>query len=692
MDKNRPVKRKRPKISVLEAVDNLSNLAELDIEKKGETSWLDPNQVDANQEKVKETFKVLNDYLQHLYQKERAQLHDPNTQRGIRAMMELAREAVEKVEKYTKIFAGIVSREESISEFKQLQNFYLSKIVTKMKKEKTETGLGKEKEEEKAASDSERQTLKDLESVRSDYEYDLFYINKEDGMPFFNPNILRHIRLVGNFDESLTSEEVENPLKRMDVILDRDFHTSAKEMINDAGPQIEEFYKNARKHKEITGVAALNKAIMALMLAANPRNLMHNSRGKHCTNYFTDFQRYLREALKSEDYRRFLKTPMEELDPLSRTFVKVVHLICGSLFLRVGAHADILTFLHNVIENEKEMPSFWETLVKIDHAIRAEMKRFPGGPLLKILEAFREEKEKEGFDPILQQNLPSQLFAISSESMHMTFLHLPCPIHQEFIDKAEVVDEFKGFLRYLGGKKHLLINLQDRTSWKEHSRSTRIEELPKDLEFEANLMVMTFAKNTDFYYQSHEYGASDDAKLFCDQLKDQITSGGQCGFHLPSNFQNDAVIDPIIALVLQQFFEGKSVLTRKERLDFIEIFYFFLLLRIFDKEQPDSASFTCKDAIDTGAAQSVAFYGFARMLSKDAPWSQEDKNFFLFNLYAPALLVRHRPIDSQRFLRTLSALNHFESALKLRRDKILKASATLFPDFPVQKLKVSEAA
>jgi hypothetical protein len=169
-------------------------------------------------------------------------------------------------------------------------------------------------------------------------------------------------------------------------------------------------------------------------------------------------------------------------------------------------------------------------------------------------------------------------------------------------------------------------------------------------------------------------------------------SGEQCGFHLPSQFQNEKVIDPIIALVREQFYEGKATLSRKERLDFIEIFYFFLILRILDKEQPDSASFTCKDAVDTGAAQSAAFYGFARMLSKDAPWNNEDKNFFLFSLYAPSLLVRHRAIDSQRFLRTISAFSQFESALKGRRDKVLKACANLFPDFPVQKIKVSEAA
>lgn len=686
------VRRKRKAISVLEAVDNLSKLAELDKEKKEINPWLDPNQVVDNQEKIKETFHTLNIYLEHLYHRDRVQLTDPHTQRGILAMMELADEAINKVKKYTEIFKESIAKGEEIPEFQQLQRFYLSKIVTKMKKEKEweKEGAG---DEEKESLKAERQALKDLEAVRKDLEYELFYINKEDGMSFFNPHLLKHIHLVGNFDESLASEESENPLKRMEVVLDRDLHISAKEILDQAMPQLEEFYKEALKYKEREGVASLNKAVMALMLAANPYNLKQNHEGKHCSGYFADFQKYLRGVLKTEEYRHFLTTPIEKLDSFFRLFLKITHLLCALLFSRVGAHSDILSFIHHLYEKKsKQTPSFWEDLNNIDQTIRSELKKFPNGPLLKIVEAFREEKEKEGFDPLLQQNPPSQLFAISSEKMHTTFLHLPCPTTQEFIDKAEVVGEFKGFLRYLGGKKHLLINLQDRTSWKEHNRSIEIEKLSKESEFESNLMVATFAKSTDFYHQLQEYSSLDEAEQFCLQVKDQVMSGDQCGFHLPSHLQNDKVVESIITFVHACFFEGKTTLNRKERLDFIEIFYFFFLLCILDQEQPDSVSFTCKDGVDIGAAQTAAFYGFARMLSRHIPWSEEDKNFFLFSLYAPALLVRHRPIDSQRFLRMVSALSHFEAALKANRDKVLKGCADLFPDFPMQKLKVLDAA
>jgi hypothetical protein len=47
-------------------------------------------------------------------------------------------------------------------------------------------------------------------------------------------------------------------------------------------------------------------------------------------------------------------------------------------------------------------------------------------------------------------------------------LRLPAPIHQEVIHEAEVVEEMCAFLRSLQsgvqGQRHLLFNLQDRTS------------------------------------------------------------------------------------------------------------------------------------------------------------------------------------------------------------------------------------
>jgi len=62
-----------------------------------------------------------------------------------------------------------------------------------------------------------------------------------------------------------------------------------------------------------------------------------------------------------------------------------------------------------------------------------------------------------------------------------------------------VIEEFKGFLRHIemkkGVEKHLLFNLQDRTSWEEHARCQALEDLEHHAEFNNQLVVVTLPKN-----------------------------------------------------------------------------------------------------------------------------------------------------------------------------------------------------
>ena len=308
---------------------------------------------------------------------------------------------------------------------------------------------------------------------------------------------------------------------------------------------------------------------------------------------------------------------------------------------------------------------------------------------MKIWSVFRHEEEKSGFDPVLQYNPPSSIFTLSSESTHTSLIHLPCPVHQDFIDRVNIVPEFKGYLRSLGAQKHLYINLQDRTSWKEHTRAIAMEELAKTGEFVDVLQVITLAKSTDFYFQMNDYAELNHADEFCQRCVEQITEGSQYGFYLPESLMKRSQIEPLVNFVHEQFFEAKKTLTRKERLDFIEIFYFFVILKLVDQEKPDVVSFSCKDGVDTGAAMVAAFYGFSRMLSTSKPWTDEDKDFFIYAFFGPSFLVRNRSISPPIFQRSLSALDWFDNVIQGRRDKILKACAELFPELPFTQIKVA---
>ncbi len=671
---------KREKLTILEAVDHLSSLAELDStpsEKKAE--WLDAEHVEENRETVKSTFRVLRNYLEHVYQAGRP---EPETQRGVQAMMLLAGEAAQKLDKYTSLFRGVHEKESvtGTKEYQDLQQFYLTKIQKRFQQalEKEESWQAEWGEDKSTLFDIERRGLKDLEVVRRDREYELFYIRKEDGSPFFHKNLLRHVRLLGDFDESLGAEIGEDPFLKIKLMQDRDLHVSAREILDAEAHLIDEFYKEALAHKTQGCVASLSKALMALMLSANPRHLLSNTSNKNSCQYFQDFHYFLREALKSQEYRHFNTLPLDDQDPFSRVVLTLVRELCCCFFMRRGESIDAMQWIkHFVAKKEKNQVSlsFWSTLLDEDEEIRAVLQRYPNGPLLKTLDALR--GAEHGFDPLAQENYPSQLYTFQDEKSHVTVLRIPSPTHQKVIQNAEIVDEFRGFISCLALKrqKHLLINLQDRTSWQEHARSHCLEKAEIE-----GLVVLTLPKFTDFYLQTAEYLDEGNAHVFTSQFKEQIVSGESCGYELPSFLKTVELkefIDKAMETIHQYCFNSKAQLSRKQRLDFIEIFYLLFILKCVEWINPDSLSFTCKDAIDTGAAASSSLFAFLKLCA-DSPVTSEERELLLWMLYAPALTIRERAINLQTLNRFVSCLSHLDASLKQERTKILKAFNALY--------------
>jgi hypothetical protein len=687
-------KKKKGQITVLEAVDTLSHLADLDVERPEQVAWLDPAKVEENQAVIRETFKTINSYLQHMYQKDRQELNRPKTQKGIRAMMQLAGEAVDKVGQYTGLFQGAHAKDETISEFQKLQQFYLTKVFSKVQKEKQEESweLGAELQ----SGDEQRQVLKDLDSVRQDRDYELFYITHDDGTPFFSSNLLRHLRLVGNFDETFISVEREDFLSKLEDSLDRDLHLSAQKVLHDCSDLIDLFYKEALQYKDSDAIMATAKAIMALLLASNPRNLRHNSQGpssqaKCAIDYWNDFVTYLRLGLQTESYAKWRGEA--KLKELFQVCVRLMHRMSHALFLRIGTRHEDMELIYSLVGKTLDPShSIWRSLSDAEQKVLQELQNYPSGPLMKTLKMFRRQEEKMGFDPVLQSNAAGQFFTLTTEELHTTVIHTPTPVHQTTLERGEITAEFKGYLHALGDRRHLYVNLQDRTSWKENLRCTLLEDLSQKGEFSETFHLITLPKDTDFYHQLKHYSEVSDSKQFCASCIEEVLGGAERGFYFPSGKTPKSWIGPLVQFVHTQFFESAEKLDRKQRLDFIEILYFFITLRYLDQEKPDVLNFSCKDGIDAGAAASASFYGFTRMLSSKSAWTVTDRDALLFALFVPALFVRHRSIDTRRIQRTLSALEHFELVLKADRDGVLKACAKLLPEISFKEIKITEVA
>lgn len=678
-------KKKKGRVTVLEAVDTLSNLADLDVQKSGQVEWLDPAKVEENQESIQETFRAINSYLHHMYQKDRQELARSQTQRGIRAMMQLAGEAVEKVGKYTELFQGIHAKNETIAEFKKLQQFYVAKVFSKVQRGSQEESW----ELDNQGADETRQVLTDLDMVRQDRDYELFYLTHEDGTPFYTSNLLRHLRMVGNFDETFISSQREDLLSKLDVSLDRDLHLAAQKLLGECSDLIDLFYKTALQHKDNDTIMQVSKSIMALLLAANPKNLRHNTPGKCTIDYWNDFVAYLRLGMETENYAKWHEET--KLSELYLVALKLMHRMSHALFLRVGSRHEDLEFLHAIVGSVLEGP-IWVSIAEAEKKVVQALQNLPSGPLMKTLKMFRQQQEKMGFDPLLQQNVAEQFFTLTAGDLHTTVMHMPVPIHQTTLEQGEIAPEFKGYLRGMGDRKHLYVNFQDRNSWKESLRCTLLEQLAQKGEFSEKLCLVTLPKDTDFYHQVKQYAEMGEWTSFCSACVEQVLGGVECGFYFPGGKSPKEWIEPLVKFVHKQFFMEQKQLERKQRLDFIEILYFFIILRYLEDQKPDVMNLSCKDGVDVGAAAAASFYGFTRMLSSNAPWTQNERDAFLFALFVPALFVRHRSIDARRMHRAVSALEHFEHVVISRRESLLKECAKLLPDVSLKEIKITEAA
>jgi hypothetical protein len=223
--------------------------------------------------------------------------------------------------------------------------------------------------------------------------------------------------------------------------------------------------------------------------------------------------------------------------------------------------------------------------------------------------------------------------------------------------------------------------LHDRTSWYELARCIAIEEIQKKSEFTDILMVVTLPKNADFYMQSGSYFDQNDAKEFKREFKEQIISAEQCGFYFPPEIDQKMLLkftDSALETIHKVFFGNKEVLVHKNRLDFIEIFYLMFILKLIENFKPDTMSFTCKDAIDTGAAASAEIFAFLRMMNDTSPWSKEERDFLLWMLYSSALCLRERAIDVQRLHRMTSALSIVNAALEAHYHETVAACSKLY--------------
>lgn len=269
------------------------------------------------------------------------------------------------------------------------------------------------------------------------------------------------------------------------------------------------------------------------------------------------------------------------------------------------------------------------------------------------------------YDPRYLGDVPSQMFTYRSPvtGHKTTMIRTPAVTRdlkkssKGIVVEVAIVDEFRGFMdSYMKqGKKHLYINLMQRNG-SEGIRSSAIEHL--ESHYPNTLNVVTLTKDFDFYWQNDKYKAISDASVFKKLFIETLFKKND-HFHwspaLPSNWalKCEAILD----VIHKNLFQNKAQLAKKERQDFIEITYTFIVDALIEQLKPDSCNISCKSCIDRGAAF------LAEQYSKHASQEENSVKRTIAIALAPALLAQNRVMQNARLDRYFTSMQTLHNGL-----------------------------
>lgn len=695
-------------VSVIEAVETLTHIADMDeqlltvaeapamesAQEDRTVLWYrqGDQEVPVTEQGIKAIFRTILKYLKSFYQNESSLEPSLQSAEGIKTIMILVGEAAKKLDRQTAIFHPMKGQSVTdLKEYRHLQEFYLNRIASKV----DQGVLGKwilgvsqaifdqknkiqmRQREHIKEVEQAKHVFVDLDAVKKDSEYELFFILKEDGTRFYNPRLIRNMKLVCDFGTPLGESKAVDPLENIFLWDDNYCRVAAENLLHALKDLPQRFFFKT-SHKAYSELKeCLSKALMALMISSKPQNQYHDHAIKSCREYFSDFHYFLRQALHSREYQKLLAYPPLPSDFFSCSLIELTHAMCLAFFTQLQGYQALIPQICSLVQKAHqntappakiESVNAEETVKHLQHdytLLSKLYRKHQYGPLKKTLDNI-EDGLHFGFDPIQQHNLPNQLYALLLPNKKIINFRTPTPTKQEYIHKPAILEEFKAFLYSLKRAdvdgKYLFINFQDKTSWKEYFRASLLEELQKHKDFENQLFVATLSKDSEFYYQQGAYQQENHTDIFLENFKENL-SDENCGFFFPAEFHKELFLDFIegaLSAVHRIFFANKNVLTREHRLDFIELFYIFLELKLIELSDPTCMSLACKDSLDVGTAANAQLFLFLKILNEPTI-TVEDREYLNFLLYAPALLVRERLMQPDRFNRLIAALKVIEN-------------------------------
>ncbi len=689
----------RSEVSLSEAIDNLEVLSELEpsdhLELVGRHQLVrscegeGSHQLKLNPrllETIKESFRTLLRYLKD-YQQRHEDEKDQQAQ-GIRTMMVLAGRAADHLDRCTALFRRGVAKGkvQQWPEFCDLFHFYRTTVLLSNSEDFSTEAWGVEKEvwegeDIGAEHDEETLRLHGLEAIKQDSEYELFYMKKDSGVPFCDAGLFSNIKMACDLVALHGEYVADDPLLQVKSWQDKSWYVAALGIYGAIKPYLQGFLKEAGQQARHGLIGTLHSALLALMLAKNGENLLRKLSIKCCYRYFNDFLYFFRKALDSPEYYDLTRKDESSYSPLEMSMMYLIDALAQNLYKHLPGRKELAENIEKMTGGCPSATSCAAYFSSCYEALQGVLSHHPSGPLFKALDLFRDHPP-EAFDPLLQDNLPHRLYELVIEDLAVAQLYLPSPTIQEDVLHARVCKEFLAFLhsyaRQGGGKRHLLINLQDRTRLPAFSRAHALEELQREVAFADQLVVVTLAKEGAFYYQEPPYHVLDDAAEFMKTFKAQLSEEGT-GYWFPKGMQGlqeGAFLEGLLVAVHELLFDKRARLSRKERLDFIECVNLLMMLKCLELSKASSFSLTCKDGLDVSLTMSVELWVLLAWLQGHALEAGEYQQMKTL-LFSSSLMVRERSILPERFQRMVSWIERLESRGLLGDKKAAKRAETL---------------
>lgn len=653
-------------LNILEALDNLNVLVDVDsidqievtedaqlvahLEDKENDYWVKAGADEMTRDAIRETFKSVHEYLVHFYEKARQNQSDAKRLiEGINSVMVLVGEAANRLEREGSVFKKRVIE---LPEYQELQDFYKNHVIQELFKEFAKAPIIKPVEEEEVEEIAGVHILNDIDLIKRDHLYELFLLKNEAGHDFYTMALARNLKLACDFGQYAGRFVSDDPFVQIKSWEDRALHLFAKRILNSASKELETFYKGMHQFKDVEIVKWTHQSVMALFLAANPRNLLRQFSAKGCYLYFNDFQNFLRNAIHTREYDRLLVYSANHafFEDVMKLIAKLIQefFVLGEMPQEAKE-----TVLKLAGKTEGRMSD------QLHHAwshLESAFSEHPYGPVFKALDSVRDQGQRR-FDPLLQENIPAIECSFNNG---VDLLRMPAPVHQHLIHRAEIADEYKAFLRTTK-ESHLIINFQDRTSWREHARSEALEELGRHAEFAEQLSVITLAKDTEFYDQGGIYESLNNARDFIQQFAHHLADE-KTGYYFPQKIHSKLLptwVTQMLESVHTIFFQNKQELKRTERLDFITIAYLLIELKVIELVAPSLVTHCSKDGLDAGGCSSAALIAF---LKEQKNWKKKEIETFFSIVFVPTMLQRERTPHPERIERLESLLRRLENS------------------------------